>query len=389
MSQLNRAFNIADLRRIARKHLPRMVFDYMDGGADDEHTLRANHERFSDYQLTWSALRDISSISTATTVMGSKTSLPIVICPTATSRLFNPVAGERAVASAARDAGIIYSMSSLATTTIEDIAAISSGPKWFQIYVWKDRGLVKEMLARAKAAGFSGAILTVDVPVAGNRERDRYNDFTIPPKITVRTASQALGCPSYLWKLWTTPSLRPENVVHAVPAIGGGMIDFLNKQLDHSLTWKDTDWMINAWEGQFAIKGIATAADAKRCVDIGANGVWISNHGGRQLDTSPATIDVLDSVVQAVADRADVILDGGIRRGTDIIKALALGAKAVGIGRAYLYGLAAAGEDGVRHSLSLLSEELRRNMALMGCANIASIQRDQIIEPHTGRTARP
>jgi L-lactate dehydrogenase (cytochrome) len=381
MNSLDRVFNIADLRKRARRSLPRMVFDYIDGGADDEVTLRGNAERFRDYQLTWSALRNISTISTATTVLGSPCAQPFVICPTATSRLFNPVAGERAVARAAHAAGIIYSLSTLATTTVEDIAAVNPGPKWFQIYVWKDRGLVKEMLARAKAAGFTAAILTVDVPVAGNRERDRYNDFTIPPRITPRTAAQALACPGYLWKLWTTPQVRPENVVHSVPAITSGMIEFLNNQLDHTLTWDDTAWMIDAWDGPFAIKGVTTAADARRCIDIGATGVWVSNHGGRQLDTSPPTIDVLERVVQAVADRADVILDGGIRRGTDIIKALALGAKAVGIGRAYLYGLAAAGEAGTAKAITLLAEELRRDMALMGCADLAAIRRDMLIAP--------
>lgn len=381
MSTLQRVFKIADLRARARRSLPRMVFDYIDGGADEEVTLRGNVDRFQDYQLTWSALRDISKLSTTTTVLGSPTSLPFLICPTATSRLFNPVAGELAVARAAHAAGIIYSISTLATTTVEDIAAVNPGPKWFQIYVWKDRGLVKEMLARAKAAGFTAAILTVDVPVAGNRRRDLYNDFTIPPRITPRTAAQALACPAYLWKLWSTPRVRPENVVHSVPNITSGMIEFLNNQLDHTLTWDDTAWMIDAWDGPFAIKGICTAADARRCVDIGARGVWVSNHGGRQLDTSPPTIDTLERIVQAVGDRADVILDGGIRRGTDIVKALALGAKAVGIGRAYLYGLAAAGEAGVARAIAILAEELRRDMALMGCTNLDAIKRDMVIAP--------
>jgi L-lactate dehydrogenase (cytochrome) len=276
---------------------------------------------------------------------------------------------------------MIYSMSTLATTTVEAVAAVNPGPKWFQIYVWKDRGLVREMLARAKAAGFTAAILTVDVPVAGNRERDRYNAFTIPPRINPRTALQALACPRYLAKLWSTPPLRPENVVHAVPAIGGGMIDFLNRQLDHTLTWDDARWMLDAWDGEFAIKGIATPADAKRCVALGASGIWISNHGGRQLDTAPATIDTLDAIAQAVGDSADIILDGGIRRGSDIVKALALGAKAVGMGRAYLYGLAAAGEPGVARAIAILTEELRRSMALMGCANLQAIHREQLLSP--------
>jgi L-lactate dehydrogenase (cytochrome) len=380
-----RAFNIADLRTRARTRLPRMVFDYMDGGADDECTLRANAQRFRDYELTWDALRDIAALSTATTVLGCATQLPLVICPTATSRLFDPRGGERAVARAAHAAGIIYSCSALATTSFEDIAAVNPGPKWFQLYAWKDRGILREMLTRAKAAGFTAAILTVDVPVAGNRERDLYNDFTVPPRVTVRTALQALARPGYLCRLWSTPRLRPEIVHDVMPAIDGSIIEFLNRQLDHSLTWQDIVWMIDAWDGEFAIKGVSTVTDARRCVDIGATGVWISNHGGRQLDTAPATIDTLEPIVQAVGDRAQVLLDGGVRRGTDIVKALALGARAVGIGRAYLYGLAAAGEAGVARAIGLLAEELRRDLALMGYSDIKSIRRDSVIAPHEAR----
>jgi L-lactate dehydrogenase (cytochrome) len=381
MSDLSRAFKIADLRRLARRRVPRMVFDYIDGGADDELTLRANVERYRDYRLLWHSLQDIAHLSTATTVMGSPTALPFLLCPTAAQRLFNPKAGERAVARAATAAGMIYSLSALATTSIEAIAAETPGPKWFQIYVWKDRGLVREMLQRAKAAGFAAVVLTVDVPVAGNRERDHYNDFTVPPRITARTVSQALARPGYLWKLWTSPTLRPENIVHAVPSIGGSVSKFLDEQIDHTLTWKDIDWMMSAWGGPFGVKGISTAADAERCVAMGARGVWVSNHGGRQLDTCPATIDTLEAIVQAVADRADVILDGGIRRGTDIIKALALGAKAVGIGRAFLYGLAAGGQAGVTRAIHLLASELRRDLALVGCPDVRNLSRDLIVKP--------
>lgn len=393
MNNIARAFNIADFRLLARRRVPRMVFDYIDGGADDEVTLRGNAGRFRDYQLTWNALEDISRISTATSVMGSPTALPLILCPTATQRLFNPRAGERAVARAAGAAGIIYSLSALATTSIEDIKAATAGPKWLQIYVWKDRGLVREMLERAKAAGYAAVILTVDVPVAGNRERDLYNDFTVPPRITARTALQALARPGYLWKLWTSPTVRPENIVHAIPSIGGGIVPFLNSQIDHTLTWKDIDWMMSAWGGAFAVKGISTVADAERCVAMGVKGVWVSNHGGRQLDGSPPTIDLLDAIVQAVAGRADVILDGGIRRGTDIIKALALGATAVGIGRPYLYGLAAAGEPGVARVIALLAAELRRDLALVGCADVRKLSRELVVRPQRpwleARTARP
>ena len=260
---LSRAFNIADLRALARARLPRMVFDYIDGGADDECTLRANVERFADYALTWDVLCDISTISTATTVLGAATKLPFFMCPTAASRLFHPAGGERAVARAAHAAGVIYSASALGTTRFEDIAAVNPGPKWFQLYAWKDRGLLREMLVRAKAAGFGAAILTVDVPVAGNRERDHYNDFTVPPRVTARTAVQALARPGYLWKLWSTAAVQPAIVADIMP-IDGTLVEFLNRQLDHTLSWKDIVWMIDTWAGEFAIKGIATVADARR-----------------------------------------------------------------------------------------------------------------------------
>lgn len=357
---------------LARRRLPRMVFDYIDGGADDEVTLARSTCRFQDYEMVWDALVDISRIETATTVMGAPARLPIIISPTAASRLFH-IAGEPAVARAARRAGLIYSMSTLASTSMEEIAKVTDGPKWFQVYVWKDRGLMREVLARARAAGFSALILTVDVPVAGNRERDPRNGFTVPPRVTWRTASQALVRPGYLWNLMTHPRIEAANFVSVAKGAKGGIVEFINEQFDRTVTWKDAQWMIEQWGGQFAIKGIATPADARRCVDVGATAVWISNHGGRQLDTSPPTIDLLPSLVEAVGGRAEVILDGGIRRGTDIIKALALGAKAVAIGRAYLWGLAAAGEAGVAKSIAILEAELIRTMALLGSPTIAQL----------------
>lgn len=375
---LARARNIADLRLLAKSRLPRMVFDYIDGGADDEITLQRNEARFKDIELVWDALKDISAIDTSTTIMGERMRLPFFISPTATSRLFNPRAGERAVARAAHKAGIVYACSTLASTTLEDIAAASDGPRWFQVYVWKDRGLVQETLARAKAAGFTGIILTVDVPVAGNRERDHANDFTIPPKITPRTASQALARPGYLWDLATTPRIKPANFAHV--RMDSGLIAFVNAQFDRTVDWRAAEWMRGIWDGKFAIKGITTPDDARRSIAVGADAVWVSNHGGRQLDTAPATIDVLPSIASAVNGDADIVFDGGVRRGTDIVKALALGATAVALGRAYLWGLAAAGEAGVSRALSILEAELARDMALLGRTNIASLTRDLIFE---------
>lgn len=377
-SSIPRARNIADLRRMARRRLPRMVFDYIDGGADDEVTLARSVSRFQDIELVWDTLSNVAEIDTKTTIMGAASASPFFISPTATSRLFHPRAGELAVARAAHAAGVPYACSTLASTTVEDIAAVNPGPKWFQVYVWKDRALVQEMLARAKAAGFGAIILTVDVPVAGNRERDHANDFTIPPKVTWRTATQALAAPGYLWDLMTTPEIRPANFAHI--RIDGGLIGFINAQFDRTVTWDDARWLRENWDGKLAIKGIMTPEDARRCVSIGAEAVWVSNHGGRQLDTAPATIDTLPAIADAVAGKAEIILDGGVRRGSDVVKALALGANAVALGRAYLYGLAAGGETGVRRALEIMDSEVRRTMALCGRTNLSALTRDLIFE---------
>jgi len=377
-SSISRARNIADLRRMAREKLPRMVFDYIDGGADDEVTLARSVSRFQDIELVWDALADVAEIDTSTTIMGAPSASPFFISPTATSRLFHPRGGELAVARAAHAAGVPYACSTLASTSVEDIAVANPGTKWFQVYVWRDRALVKEMLGRAKAAGFGAILLTVDVPVGGNRERDGANDFTIPPKVTWRTATQALAAPGYLWDLMTTPEIRPANFVHM--KIDGGLIGFINTQFDRTVTWDDARWLREAWDGKLAIKGIVTPEDAQRCVAIGADAVWVSNHGGRQLDTAPASIDTLPGIVDAVAGNAEIVLDGGVRRGSDIVKALALGANAVALGRAYLYGLGAGGERGVRRALEIMDSELRRTMALCGRSRLSALTRDLIFK---------
>jgi L-lactate dehydrogenase (cytochrome) len=375
--RLASARNIADLRTLARARLPRMVFDYIDGGADDELTLRRNETRLADLELSWDALADVSVIDTAATLMGERMALPFFISPTAASRLFYPRGGEIAVARAAHAAGVAYACSTLASTTLEHIAAAApNGPKWFQVYVWKDRALVEETLARARAAGFSAIILTVDVPVAGNRERDHANSFTIPPKVNWRTATQALARPGYLWDLMTTPRIGAANFAHI--AIDGGLMQFINAQFDPRITWQDARWLREKWGGAFAVKGLSTPDDARRAIAIGADVVWVSNHGGRQLGAAPASIDTLPAIVEAVRGEAEIVFDGGVRRGTDVVKALALGANAVALGRAYLWGLAAGGEAGVARALALLGEELRRAMALVGRASIGALTRDLV-----------
>jgi L-lactate dehydrogenase (cytochrome) len=375
-SRLAHARNIADLRHLARARLPRMVFDYIDGGADDERTLLRSTQRFREIELVWDVLKDVAEIDTTTTIMGVPMRLPFFISPTASSRLFNPRGGEIAVARAAEAAGVVYACSTIASTTMEDIARAANGPRWFQIYVWKDRGLLRETLARAKTAGFSGIILTVDVPVPGNRERDFINRFTVPPKVNWHTATQALARPGYLWDLATTPPIKAANFAHLT--FQGGIMDFIAEQFDRSVTWDDARWLRESWDGPFAIKGIATPDDARRAINVGVDGVWVSNHGGRQLDTAPPTIDTLPAIADAVRGEAAIIFDGGVRRGGDVVKALALGANAVALGRAYLWGLAAGGEAGVTRALQIMEAEVHRAMALVGRRRVADLSRDLI-----------
>lgn len=374
--KLAHARNIADLRTLARKRLPRMVFDYIDGGADDELTLQRNEQRLRDIELVWDVLVDVEKLDTSTTILGAPSKLPFFISPTASSRLFHPRGGERAVASAAQLAGIPYACSTMASTSMEDIAAHHQGPRFFQMYVWNDRSLIVETLARAKAAGFSAILLTVDVPIPGNRERDYRNMFTIPPKVNWKTATQTLARPGYLWDLMTTPQITPANFAHM--KIGTSMIDFIAKQFSRAVTWNDVDWLRENWGGKLAIKGIATPEDARRCIERGADAVWVSNHGGRQLGAAPASIDTLPAIAEAVRGEREIIFDGGVRRGTDVVKALALGVSAVAIGRAYLWGLAAAGEAGVARAIAILRNEVLQTMALTGRTKIADIKRDLV-----------
>jgi L-lactate dehydrogenase (cytochrome) len=380
MAALARARNIADLRLMAQQRMPRMVFDYIDGGAEDEVALRRNVERLQAHVLNWSVLRDIAHIDTTRTIMGAPSALPFLISPTAASRLFHHH-GETGVARAAAKAGMIYACSTIGSATVEDIAKATPGPKWFQVYVFKDRGLVRDGLARAKAAGFTALALTVDVPVAGNRERDPKNRFTIPPKVSAHTAFDALTHPAWLYRLVTSPRIRPANFDSVGGDHPGGIMGFIDSQFDRSVTWKDAAWLIEQWDGPVAIKGISNAADARECLAIGAQGVWVSNHGGRQLARAAATIDTLPDIVDAVAGRASVIFDGGVRRGSDILTALALGAEGVAIGRAYLYGLGAGGEAGVARAIEILAGELRRDMALMGVTRIGDLTPAHVVRP--------
>ena len=367
--------NIAELRRLARKKLPAPMFHYIDGAADDEWTMRRNVDAFDRFEFVPRALIDVSNIDMSTTLFGQKIDWPFFCAPTALQRLFHHE-GETATARAAHASGTIFSLSSMSSTSIEDVAEITPGPKVFQVYMFRDRGLSREFLQRARDSGYVALQLTVDLPVSGNRERDIVTGMTIPPKLTLMSMLDVASRPQWVYRHLTTPKIEVANVAHRPPPGSdklGGVIEYVNTQIDPTITWKDAEWLVDEWSGPFAFKGIMTAADAKRAADVGATAIMISNHGGRQLDFSPAPFEVLEEVVAAVGHRVEVIVDGGIRRGTHILKALALGARACSAGRPHLYGLAAGGEAGVAQALKILKSELRRNLALLGCPRVTEL----------------
>jgi L-lactate dehydrogenase (cytochrome) len=372
---VERCYNIAELRKLARKRMPAPMFHYIDGAADDEWTLRRNTTVFDDYEFMPRALVDVSNVDMSTTVFGQRIEWPFFCSPTALQRLFH-YEGERAVARAAHASGTVYSLSSISSTSIEEVAKFTPGPKVFQVYVFKDRGLSREFVQRARDSGYAALQLTVDVAVSGNRERDIVTGMTVPPRLSLMSLFDIAMRPAWVYRHLTNPKIEVANVAHRPPPGSeklGGIIQYLNNQLDRSVTWKDAEWIIKEWGGPFAIKGVMTAEDAKRAVDVGASAVMISNHGGRQLDFSPAPFEVLEEIVHAVGDRLEVILDGGVRRGTHVLKALALGARACSAGRPYLYGLGAGGERGAAQALHILKTELARDMALLGCASVRDI----------------
>ena len=374
--KISRAVNIDDLRALARRRLPQFIFDYLDGGADDEITLSRNTASFSALSLMQRVLVDVDDVDTSTTILGMSTSVPFVLSSTGASRFFHHQ-GERAVASSAAGNNVIYGVSSSAMTSLEDIADVANGPRFFQAYVFKDRAVTSDYVKRCKAAGYQAMFLTVDCTTAGNRERDIRNQLAIPPKATPRIIWQLLNAPSWTFEYLSNPGWRFPNVEayldNSTKDDFGSVAEWFAAQLDKTYTWDDAESLCKEWGGQFVIKGITSVADAKRAVAIGATGIVVSNHGGRQLDHAPVVLEVLVEIVDAVGDKVEVLADSGFRRGTDIIKALALGAKGVLIGKAYLYGLAAGGEAGVDRAIEILRSELERDMILMGLTSISEI----------------
>ena len=383
MSRLEKALNIEDLRKLARKKLPPSLFNYIDGGADEEVLVRGNTSAFDNARLLPEYLVDVSSIDTSTNVMGRNISMPLFLSPTGMSRLFHHD-GEVAAAKAAADAGTYYSLSTVGATSIEDVAAASDGPKCFQIYVMKDRGLTREFIQRCKESGFDSLALTVDVPIAGNREREQRSGFSMPPKPTLASLAGFATRPGWVYHAMTHKRPTFANVAHKISAGSSSsqstsLMAYIASQFDPSVCWDDMAFMIEEWGGPFAIKGILSPADARKAVDIGVSAIFVSNHGGRQLDGTVSVFDALGPIIDEVGGECEIICDGGIRRGTHVLKALARGATACSIGRPYLYGLAAGGQAGVARSLQILASEIERSMCLLGVKNVQEISGKHII----------
>tara|TARA_R110002033_G_scaffold42421_3_gene83480 strand:+ start:135109 stop:136257 length:1149 start_codon:yes stop_codon:yes gene_type:complete len=372
--------NVNDFRTLARKRLPFPIFDYIDGAADDEVTRRRNTAAYESCDLVPNVLAGVEDIDMSTTVMGKKLAMPLFLSPTALQRLFH-WQGERAVARAAEKFGTYFGISSLATVSIEEIGASISTPKMFQLYVHKDKDLNRSMVERCKAAKFDALTLTVDTIVGGNRERCLRSGFTSPPRITPTSfwsyaAKPAWGL-NYMFREKFELSNLKDHVSEGT-SVPNSVADYFTNMLDQSLDWKMAEEIRKDWGGEFCLKGIMSVADAKRAVDIGATAIMVSNHGGRQLDGSRAPFDQLAEICDAVGDKLDVICDGGITRGSHVLKALSVGAKACSGGRLYLYALAAAGQDGVERILSLLQNEIQRDMKLMGVTSVDQLNRDNL-----------
>ena len=369
--------NTKDFRRLARRRLPGPVFHYIDGAADDEITRRRNTAAFEQCDLVPNVLAGIDKVDLSTTVMGQTIAMPLFLSPTALQRLFH-WQGERAVARAAEKFGTLFGISSLATVSIEEIGRLTATPKMFQLYVHKDKGLNRSMIEQCKAARFDILTLTVDTAVSGNRERCLRSGFTSPPRLTPRSALSFATHPGWTLNYLLRARFGLPNLQDHVPQgsrVALSVADYFNSMLDPFLDWKMAEQIRADWGGQFCLKGIMSVEDARRAVDIGATAIMVSNHGGRQLDGSRSPFDQLAAICDAVGDRIDVICDGGIRRGTHVLKALSVGAKACSGGRFYLYALAAAGQAGVERALSKMHAELERDMILMGRRQVSELSR--------------
>jgi len=387
--RLKHCYNTRDFRELARRRLPAALFHYIDGAADDEVTCRRNTEAFESCDLVPNVLTGVTDVDLTTTVLGQQLDVPLFFSPTAMQRLFHPH-GEYALARAGEKFGTLYGLSTIGTRSIEEMGSFSNGPKLFQIYVHKDTAFTSELISRCKAANFNALALTVDTIVAGNRERDFIYGMTTPPKLTLKSLVSFA-----LHPFWTLSYLFSDNFdlpnvgnIEAGRKVATSIVDYLDNQIERCIRWDDASKMIEEWGGPFAIKGIMSVADAKMAVQVGASAIMISNHGGRQLDGSRAPFDQLPAIADAVGGDIEIIVDGGIRRGTHVLKALALGATACSGGRMYLYALAAAGTAGVERAFGLIRDEIERDMALMGCKRISDLNASMVAGREVARVSR-
>ncbi len=372
-----------DYRNAAKRKLPAPIFHYLDGAADDEWSFKNNSSAFEKYMFNTSYLNDVSSVNMKTKILGCELDVPVILAPTGMTRIFHHEK-EIGAAKAAKKHGLGYALSTLSTTSIEDVAISTDGPKIFQIYIHKDRSLTDELIDRCKAAGYKALCLTVDTAVGGNRERDVRYGFTMPPKMTLASLFSFAIRPHWSLNFLRHPDIRLANLIERNDDIRSGnplrLMDYVNSQFDRSVTWDDVGRFIDRWGGPFAIKGLQSPEDAKKAREIGASAIMISNHGGRQLDATPAPVDCIAPIRDAIGDDLELILDGGVRRGNHVIKALALGANAVSFGRPYLYALAAGGQRGLESYLDLFVKEIERNLALIGCNDIRKLDHSFLVQ---------
>jgi L-lactate dehydrogenase (cytochrome) len=366
--------SISDLRRLARRRAPRAVFDYADGGAGEELSLSRSREAYSRVELRPHVLRDVSDVDTSTTILGRPAALPLVFAPTGFTRMMH-TEGESAVGHVAARAGVPYALSTMGTTSVERLAATAPDcRRWFQLYLWRDREASRDFVVRARESGYEALVLTVDTPVPGARRRDVRNGLTLPPSLSARTFAEGALHPGWWFDLLTTEPLE----FASLNRFEGTVAQLAAKMFDPAATIADVAWLRTAWDGPLVVKGIQAADDARDVVDAGADAVVVSNHGGRQLDRAPVPLEVLPEVVDAVGDRAEVYVDGGIRSGADIVAAVASGARAALVGRAYLYGLMAGGERGVQRVADILRDEVEVTMALLGVTRVGDLGRDHV-----------
>jgi len=373
--------NVEDFRKLAKKKLPSPIFHYIDGGADDEITLKRNTDSFNKCDLVPNVLTGASNIDLSTNVLGQKIDFPLFLSATAMHRLYYHE-GERATAKAAEKMGTMFGISTMSTTSIEEIGKLTNGPKLFQLYIHKDKGLTDNLIERCKQSGFNSMCLTVDAVVAGNRERDHRTGFSTPPRLTLGSLLSFALHPKWSLNYLFRKKFELSNVIHTTDKgskIDQSVMNYMNEQFETEMSWGDAEYCVKKWGGPFALKGVMSVEDAKKAIDIGCSAIIISNHGGRQLDGSRTPFDQLTEIVDAVGDKIEIILDSGVRRGTHVLKALSLGATACSFGKGYLFALGAAGQQGVESLLQKMKAEINRDMILMGCKSIKDLNRSKVI----------